>query len=62
MLSLSIAASSGESLSSSTISASTLSDYNEDASAVVDSSNFTTRKIFDKRSSPSGIQCKCELE
>ena len=34
----------------------------ENGPVMVDISNFTTAKILDKRSSPSGVEYRCRLE
>jgi hypothetical protein len=41
---------------------SNLPNVGEDGLAIVDVSTLTTAKILDKRSSPSGVEYKCELE
>jgi hypothetical protein len=59
---LSIAESSEQTLVPMTVSASSLADLGEDGPATVDISKLTTAKILDKRSSPSRVEYKCELE
>jgi hypothetical protein len=56
---LSIAESSKLILSSMTLLASSLPSAGEDGLEIV---NISTAKILDKRSSPSGIENRCELE
>ena len=59
---LSTAESSGQTLASVTVSASSLPDIGEDDPVMIDISCFTTAKILDKRSSPFGVEYRCELE
>ena len=59
---LSTAESSGQTLASVTVSASSLPNLGEDDSVMIDISYFTTAKILDKRSSPFGVEYMCELE
>ena len=58
---LSTAESSGQTLASVTVSASSLSNIGEDDPVMIDISCFTTAKILDKRSSPFEVEYKCEL-
>jgi hypothetical protein len=58
---LSTAESSGQTLASVTVSASSLSNIGEN-DPVIDISCFTTAKILDKRSSPFGVEYRCELK
>jgi len=58
----SIAETSEQTLALLTASASSLSDLGEGGPVIADISKFTTVKIPDKRSSPSGVEYKCELE
>ena len=58
---LSIADSSGQNLAPVTVSAS-LPNRDEDGPVMVNISNFTPTKILDKRSSPYGVEYRCELE
>jgi hypothetical protein len=44
------------------VSASSLSDVDEDGLAIVNISKLTTVKVLDKRSSSSEVKYKCELE
>jgi hypothetical protein len=44
-----------------TVSASSLLNIGEDDPVTIDISYFTTAKILDKRSSPFGVEYKCEL-
>jgi hypothetical protein len=57
---LSIAESSGQSLASATVSS--LTDLGEGDPIMVNISYFTTAKILDRRSSPFGVEYRCELE
>jgi hypothetical protein len=59
---LSTAESSGQTLALTTVSVSSLPDLGEGDPVMVDISNFTTAKILDKRSSPFGVEYRCELE
>jgi hypothetical protein len=59
---LPIAESSQQTLAPVTVSPSSLPNAGEDGLAMVDISKLTTAKILDKRSSPSGVMYKCELE
>jgi hypothetical protein len=59
---LSTAESSGQTLASVTVSASSLPNIGEDDPVMIDISYFTTAKILDKRSSPFGVEYKCELK
>jgi hypothetical protein len=43
-------------------SASSFPDLGKGSPAVVDISKFTAVKILDKRSSPSGVEYRCEFE
>jgi hypothetical protein len=58
----SIAESSEQTPSLVAASASSLPDLGEGGLAVVDISKFTAVKILDKRSSPSGVEYRCEFE
>jgi hypothetical protein len=58
---LSIAESSGQTLTSITVSGSSLPGRDEDGSVTVDISNVMTTKIIDKRPSSSGFEYRCEL-
>ena len=60
--SLSTAESSGQTLASVTVSASSLPNLGEDDPVMIDISYFTTAKILDKRSSPCKFEYRCELE
>jgi hypothetical protein len=57
---LSTTESSGQTLASVTVSASSLPDIGKD-DPVIDISCFTIAKILDKRSSPFGVKYRCEL-
>ena len=59
---LSIAESVGQTLASVAVSASSLLNLGEDDPVMIDISYFTTAKILDKRSSPFGVEYRCELE
>jgi hypothetical protein len=60
---LSIAESSGQTLASVTVSSlPNLPDIGEDDPVMIDISYFTTARILDKRSSPFGVEYRCELE
>jgi hypothetical protein len=61
---LSIAECSPETLAllTGTLSASNLRKIDEDDSGVIKISNFTTLKVLDKRSGPSGIEYRCAFE
>jgi hypothetical protein len=50
-----------ETLASVTVSASSLPNIGEDDPVMIDISCFTAAKILDKRSSPFGVEYKCEL-
>ena len=52
---------SGQTLISMTVSASSLPNISKNDPVVIDISYFTTAKILDKRSSPFGIEYRCEL-
>ena len=56
-----IAGSSEQTPSLVAASATSLPDLDEGGPAVVDISKFTAVKIFDKRSSPFGMEYKCEF-
>lgn len=58
---LSSAESSGQTLTSVTVSASSLPNIGKNDPVVIDISCFTTAKILDKRSSPFGVEYRCEL-
>lgn len=58
---LSSAESSGQTLTSATVSASSLPNIGKNDLVVIDISCFTTAKILDKRSSPFGVEYRCEL-
>jgi hypothetical protein len=58
---LSAAESSGQTLASVTVSASSLPNIGKDDPVMINISCFTTAKILDKRSSPFGVEYKCEL-
>ena len=51
-----------ETLASVTVSASSLPNIGDDDPVMIDISCFTTAKILDKRSSPCGVEYRCELE
>jgi hypothetical protein len=57
---ISVAESSGQTLGPG--SASSLPDLSDKDSVMVYISNFTTRKIIDKRPEPSGVEYKCEFQ
>jgi len=59
---LSIAESSGQTLASATVSASSLPNLGKGGPVMVDISNFTAAKVLDERPSPSGVEYRCELE
>jgi hypothetical protein len=60
---LSIAESSGQTLASVSVSSlPNLPDIGEDDPVMIDISYFTTARILDKRSSPFGVEYRCELE
>jgi hypothetical protein len=58
----SIAECSGQTLPQIAASLSSLPDIGEGGLGMVDISKVTTAKILEKRSSPSGVEYKCELE
>jgi hypothetical protein len=60
--SLSITESSEQTLPPIAASPSSLPDIGEGGLGMVDISKLTIAKILDKRSSPSGVEYKCELE
>jgi hypothetical protein len=57
---LSIVESSEQTLVVMTVLASSLIDLGEDSPATIDISELTTARILNKRSSPSGVEYKCE--
>jgi hypothetical protein len=59
---LSIAESPEQILASTTVSASSLSDLDDDGPVVIVILNFTAAKILDKRPSLFGFKYRCELE
>jgi len=59
---LSIAESSGQTLTLTTVSASSLSNLSKNGPVMVDILASTIAKILDERPSPSGVEYKCELE
>jgi hypothetical protein len=60
---LSITESSEQTLASVTVSSlPNLPDIGEDDPVMIDISYFTTARILDKRSSPFGVEYRCELE
>jgi hypothetical protein len=59
---LSIARFSEQAFALMAVSASSLSSVSEDGLTIVDISKLTTVKVFDKRSSLSGVKYKCELQ
>jgi hypothetical protein len=59
---LSVAESFEQALATITVSASNLPALGEGGQAIVDISKFTIMKILNKRSGPSGVEYKCELE
>ena len=59
---LSIAESSGQTLTLTTVSVSSLSNLSKNGPVMVDILASTIAKILDERPSPSGVEYKCELE
>jgi hypothetical protein len=59
---LSTAESSGQTLALTTVSVSSLPDLGDGGPVMADISNFTAAKILGERSSPSGVEYRCELE